>query len=134
MKKTAFAIAALCCMLILTNCAKPQPTKEESITRLKVKMYDVDRKIHRIENSLAKKTAKTKKQKARIAEIKKKLEPSKQDLDALQARVDALSSVPADSREAYTKSVEQGADTLSGGIERMLGSYRETQMEETQPQ
>jgi len=133
-EKTAIAVLALVCIFLSVNCAKPKPAKEESVMRLKARMYDVDRKIHKIENTLAKKHAKTKKQKAKIAGIKKKLEPAKRDLDALQARVDALSTVPADSQESYAKSVEQGADTLSGGIERMMGAYQETQLEETQPQ
>jgi len=102
--------------------------------RLKAKMYDVDRKIHKLENSLAQKPAKTKKQRAKIAAMKKKLEPSKQDLDALQARVDGLENVTAQSWDAFTASLEAGMDRLSNGVENMMGVYQEKQREETQAQ
>jgi peptidoglycan hydrolase CwlO-like protein len=134
MRKTAIALLAIFCIFVFSGCTKPKPTKEENITRLKAKMYDVDRKIHKIENTLAGKPAKTKKQKARIAEIKKKLEPTKQDLDALQARVDSLSTVNAGSWESFTTSLDQGINGLNRGIEKMIGTYQETQREETQPQ
>jgi len=134
MKKIVIAVLAVFCVFMLANCAKPKPTKEQSITRLKAKMYDVDRKVHKIENMLAKKSAKTKKQKAKIAEIRKKLEPSKKDLEDLQARLDKLSTVTAEARNAFALSLEQGMNGLNSNIEKLLGAYQETQFEETQPQ
>jgi chromosome segregation ATPase len=134
MKKTALAVLAVFCVFMFAACAKAKPTKAEHITHLKAKMYEVDRKIHKIEKTVAQKTAKTKKQKAQNADMKKALETAKKDLDALQERVDGLASVTKEAWDGFTASLEQGMDRLNNNIERLMGAYREKQQEETQPQ
>lgn len=133
MRKTVVIGAALLCIFIFSNCAKPKPARAERTREIKARMYDLDRELSKAEKAVIKEKL-TRKQKAGNVRMKKALEKARADLAALQERVDALESVTAEAWDGFTLDIEQGINSLGTNIEHIMGAYRENQQEETQPQ
>jgi hypothetical protein len=134
MKKTAIAVLAMFCVFMMANCGRAKPTRAEHTSRLKVKLYEVDRKVHKADKTLNKKTKLSKTQKAKAAADKKTLAAAKADLEELQSRMDMIGSVTEQAWDGFTAGLEQGMDRLSVNIDKLLGTYRENQQDETEPQ
>lgn len=125
MKRIILLLAVFSCVFVFLSCVQSKPAPETYKNGLKAQMYDMERKIHKLEIEVSKKTDIKKKQKKADTELKKSLETAKKDFEELQERMDQMATATAETWEGFMLGLKQGADNLNNKIEKITEVIQE---------
>ncbi len=125
MKKTLVLVLTLALAGFFVSCSQPskeaKPTKEEYSKQVKLKLYDAERKIDRLDRAAAAKKIKAKQASAAKA--------SREQFEALQDKVSEMESAAADNWDSFTAGIESGMANLNFNLEQLLQNVQEEKSE-----